>query len=125
MPVIKSAKKQMRQSLKRRERNYPVRSELKTLVKKELGLIKDGKLEEALKFLPSVYSMIDTACKKNIIHSSNAARKKSRVARALNALQSGGKKVAEKVAGQPVKDAAVPVAAAEPAAAKPEEKAEK
>ena len=85
----------MKQNLKRRARNFPVRSELKTLVKKELTLIKDGKLDEAVKFMPKVFSIIDTACKKNIIHPNNAARKKSRVARALNELQGkGGAKVA-------------------------------
>ena len=90
MPVIKSAKKQMRQSLKKKARNYPVRSELKTMVKKGLTLIKDGKKDEAAKFLSVVYSIIDTACKKNIIHPNNAARKKSRLARALNVLQGHG-----------------------------------
>lgn len=80
----------MRQNIKRRARNFPVRSELKSLMKKELDYIKDGKAEEAVKFLPSVYSVIDMACKKNILHPNNAARKKSRLARALNELQGGG-----------------------------------
>ena len=80
----------MRQNIKRRARNFPVRSELKSLMKKELDYIKDGKTEEAVKFLPSVYSIIDMACKNNILHPNNAARKKSRIARALNELQSGG-----------------------------------
>lgn len=92
MPVIKSAKKQMRQALKRRARNFPVRSELRTMFKKELVLIKDGKVEEAVKLLPLVYSIIDTACKKNILHANNAARKKSRLAVAINTLQGKGEK---------------------------------
>ena len=84
----------MRQNIRRRARNYPIRSELKSLFKKELKYIDDGNLEEAAKFLPQVYSIIDTACKKNIIQSNNAARKKSRLARALNELQAkGGKPV--------------------------------
>lgn len=87
----------MRQNVKRRARNYPVRSELKTLFKKGLLLIKEGKTDEAVKFLPKVYSIIDMACKKNILHPNNAARKKSRLARALNELQGGkgGGKAAE------------------------------
>ena len=92
MPVIKSAKKQMRQNIKRRARNFPVRSELKTLMKKGLKYISDGKLKEAQEFLPKVFSIIDTACKKGLIHPNNADRKKSRVARALNALEKGGVK---------------------------------
>lgn len=90
MPIIKSAKKRMKQNIKRRARNFPVRSELKTLLKKELGFIKDGKIEDAQKLLPAVYSIIDMACKKQILHPNNAARKKSRLARALNELQGGG-----------------------------------
>jgi len=92
MPIIKSAKKRMRQNIKRRARNFPVRSKLKTLFKKELLLIKEGNVAEAEKTLPMVYSMIDTACKKQIIHPNNAARKKSRLALALNNLKSKGSK---------------------------------
>lgn len=92
MPVIKSAKKAMRQAAVRRARNFPVRSELKTLIKKELLLVKEGKVEEAKKLLPEVYSIIDTACKKNIIHKNNASRKKARLAKALAAIDKGGAK---------------------------------
>lgn len=93
MPVLKASKKSMRQDVKRKARNYPLRNEVKTLVKKELKLIEEGKLDEAKKLLPYVYKVIDTACKKYIIHRNNAARKKSRIARALNAYEIGGKKV--------------------------------
>jgi small subunit ribosomal protein S20 len=93
MPIIKSAKKRMRQNVKRKARNFPVRSELKTLVKKQLKFISDGKVEEAVKLMPAVYSIIDKACKKKIIHPNNAARKKSRLATALNGMQ---EKVSEK-----------------------------
>lgn len=96
MPIIKSAKKQMRQALKRRARNAPWRNELKTVFKKQLNFIKEGKAEEAVKFMPTVVSVIDMSLKKNLLHKNNAARKKSRMALALNKLQKGGKKV-EKV----------------------------
>lgn len=103
MPVIESAKKQLRQNIKRRARNFPVRSELKSLFKKGLEYIKDGNLEEAVKFLPKVYSIVDMACKKNIIHPNNAARKKSRLARALNELQAKGGKERKAEVKEPVK----------------------
>ena len=113
----------MRQNVKRRARNFPVRSELKSLIKKELEYIKDGKVEEAVKFLPGVYSVIDMACKKNILHPNNAARKKSRLARALNELQGkGGAKAvvseasavkAEKKVEEKVEEKAATEAAAE------------
>lgn len=81
MPIIKSAKKRMKQAEVRRQRNYPVRSAMKTHVKKVLLLAKEGKRDEAEKLLPETYKIIDTAAKKNIIHKNNAARKKSRLAR--------------------------------------------
>lgn len=93
MPVIKSAKKRMHQNAKRKARNFPVRSEMKTVMKIALTLIKDGKLEEAVKYMPRAYSVIDTAAKKKILKPNTAARKKSRIARALNLLQEKGGKV--------------------------------
>lgn len=100
MPILKSAKKRVRQNAKRRARNFPVRSELKSLVKKELTLIRDGNVEEAIKLMPSVYSIIDMAVKKNILPKNTAARKKSRIARGLNDLS--GKGAAEAPAAEKV-----------------------
>lgn len=88
MPVIKSAKKRMKQSAVRQARNKSTKSMLKTYVKKVLVLVKEGKKDEIVKILPKAYSVIDTAAKKNIIHSKNADRKKSRLARALAGLES-------------------------------------
>ncbi len=87
MPVIKSAKKRMRQNAKRRAINFPVRSELKTMTKKALEFMKDGKMEEAVAVMPKVFSIIDKAVKKNILHENNASRKKSRLSKELNKLQ--------------------------------------
>ena len=104
----------MKQNNRARARRFPVRNTMKTLFKNELALIKDGNLEDALKYLPKVYSIIDTACKKKIIHPNNAARKKSRLARAINELQSKGAKAPKKAE----------VKKAEKAPAAKEEKAE-
>lgn len=73
----------MRQSVKHKLRNVPVRSKVKTLIKKELDYIRGGKIAEAQKFLSKVYSAIDTAAKKHVLEKNNASRKKSRLARAL------------------------------------------
>lgn len=89
MPIIKSAKKRMRQNIKRRARNFPIRSELKTTYKKALELINDGKIEEAQKFMSFAYSIIDTAVKKKVLHKNTAARRKSNIAKALNDAQGG------------------------------------
>jgi small subunit ribosomal protein S20 len=86
----------MRQDIKRRARNHPLKSAVKTLLRNELKLIKEGKLEEVKKSLPHVYSVIDTACKKHLLHKNTAARKKSRLALAFAALEKG---VVKAVAG--------------------------
>lgn len=83
MPIIKSAKKRVKQAEKGRQRNYPVRTLMKTYIKKVLHAVKEGNKEEAEKLLKQAYKVIDTAAKKNIIHDKNAARKKSRLARNL------------------------------------------
>ncbi len=82
MPVTKSAKKKARQAAAHFERNKGIRTQLKTYVKKILVLSKTN-ASEAQKLLPTAYSVIDTASKKNIIHANNAARKKSLLARAV------------------------------------------
>ena len=83
MPILKSAKKRVKLAKKRQERNYPVRTLMKTYIKKVLVAVKDGDKEKAEKLLREAYKIIDTAAKKNIIHDKNAARKKSRLARNL------------------------------------------
>tara|TARA_Y100000310_G_C20413081_1_gene682996 strand:- start:107 stop:289 length:183 start_codon:yes stop_codon:yes gene_type:complete len=54
---------------------------MKSMMRKVVDLTKEGKTKEAQEILPTVYKAIDTAAKKNIIHSNNAARKKARMAR--------------------------------------------
>lgn len=89
MPIIKSAKKRVKQAEKRRERNYELRSKVKTHYKKVLVLAKEGKKAEAEKMMQLAYKLIDTADKKNILHKNNAARKKSRMAIAVAKSEEG------------------------------------
>jgi small subunit ribosomal protein S20 len=98
MPIIKSAKKRVKQAEKRRKRNYPIRSTMKTHIKKVLEAAKAGKKEEAEKLIKTAYKIIDTAAKKHIIHKNNAARKKSRLARALAKINTTESSQVEKVA---------------------------
>jgi|WetSurMetagenome_2_1015567.scaffolds.fasta_scaffold618219_1 small subunit ribosomal protein S20 len=80
MPVIKSAKKKARQAKRHEERNKGLRTRVKSTLKKVMVLSKTD-VEAAKKFLPEAYSVIDTACKKHLLHRNNAARKKSLMAR--------------------------------------------
>lgn len=86
MPIIKSAKKKARQALTHYDRNQATRTKVKTYMKKVLMLSKT-KPEEAKKLLSEAYSVLDTACKKHILHPNNAARKKSRLARSVAAVK--------------------------------------
>ena len=104
MPITSSAKKAMRQTKARTQRRKPYKSRLKSELKKFAILAKTDK-EKAGKMLPSAYSVIDIACKKNIIHKNNADRKKSGLARmltreiapvAVKTAKASGKKVSAK-----------------------------
>ena len=87
MPIIKSAKKKARQALTHYDRNQATRTKVKTYMKKVLTLTKAVKPEDAQKLLKEAYSVIDTACKKHILHPNNAARKKSRLAGTVAAIK--------------------------------------
>ncbi|MBN2306709.1 30S ribosomal protein S20 [Candidatus Peregrinibacteria bacterium] len=104
MPIIKSAIKRMKQNAASRDRNRHYRSHMKSVIKLLLTYVQQGEIEKAKKILPDVISAIDIAAKKRIIHENNAARKKSRIQRAINA---GPSKKEEK----PVKEKAVKKAA--------------
>lgn len=91
MPITKSAKKAMRQSLVRAERNKGTRTRVKTFTKKVMELSKT-KPEEAEKLLPTAYKHIDTAAKKNQLHKKTAARRKSLLARTVATAKTAKKK---------------------------------
>jgi small subunit ribosomal protein S20 len=85
MPLIESAIKRMRQSRVRQDRRAPVKTHMKTMLRKVRDLSTAKKFDEAQKLLPGVYKAIDMAAKKHLIHPRNAARKKSLVARMVAA----------------------------------------
>jgi len=83
---IKSAIKRIRQSEKRRVRNRAVRSRMRTYVKQANTAIVRGE-EDAVEAVRAAISELDRAAKKGIIHSNNAARRKSRLMKKLNAAE--------------------------------------
>ena len=82
-----SAKKRVRQNEKQRLYNRSLKSELKGEIKDFLQMIHDRKLEEAKTELPKAFRMIDQDVAKGVIHRNTAARRKSRLARALTTLE--------------------------------------
>ena len=91
MPIKHAALKQIRKDRVRQQRNHGVRSELKTLNKKLLGLLEGRKLEEAATLLPIVAKRYDHAASRGIIHRNTAARHKSRLMRRLRANAGGSR----------------------------------
>ena len=83
-----SAKKRIRQNEKRRSRNRARKDLLKVEVKAFNSLLSGGKLgTEADQQLSKVVSRLDKTAAKHTIHKNTAARKRSRLARKLNALR--------------------------------------
>lgn len=83
MPTIKSAKKRLRQSEKRREHNKAVRSRIRSAIR---DLMQMESREEAEEALSEVYALLDRGAAKNVMHPNKAARKKSQLARHVESL---------------------------------------
>jgi len=106
MPITKSAKKALRQSLRRRARNLQKMRKLKNLLKEVKNLVSQKKvkedkssfppslsrgerkkIEEARKLLPRVYKLLDKAAKTGLIKKNTASRKKSRITKLISKSQ--------------------------------------
>lgn len=118
MPIIKSAIKRMKQTIKRRERNIGIKRDIKSAVKTFLA-------EPTSAALSAAHSEIDTAVKKNLIKKNTAARRKAQLAKVAKdagvSLSASKKKTASKPAAKAStasKPAATKKPAAKPAAAK-------
>lgn len=87
MPNTPSARAELRKSLKRRERNRGRRSAMRTWIKRTLQAVEEKNLPEAEKNLQFASKLIDKNVKWNQLHANNGARKKSRLARAVQGLR--------------------------------------
>ena len=115
MPIIKSAIKRAKQTLKRRERNISIKKDIKTAVKAFSA-------EPSAKTLAAAQSEIDTAVKKGLIKKNTAARRKSalsKIAKKAGVTLEATKKPAAKPAATK-KTAAKKAPAKKPAAKKSE-----
>ena len=86
VPNIKSAKKRVLVTEKKTLENKAVKSALKTTIKKFLAAVNAGDKALAEKLYPETVSAIDSAVSKGILHKNNAANKKAKLAKKLNAL---------------------------------------
>jgi len=83
MAILKSAKKALRQSVKRKVRNLIYKNKIKNLFKEAKVLVSQKKINEARALLPQVYKALDKAAKVGVIKKNNASRRKSRFAKLI------------------------------------------
>ena len=83
MPIIKSAKKALRQNIKHRKINLKRKAELKTVIKQYKKLIVAKEKDKAKEYLSQVYKKLDKAAKVELIKKNRASRLKSRLSKLL------------------------------------------
>ncbi len=86
-----AAEKAMRQSARHRTRNRLVRVTARTQVKDAGKLIAAGNVEESKKAVKEAIRALDKAAGKGVIKKNNAARRKARLMKKLNALETAKK----------------------------------
>lgn len=84
MANIKSAKKRILVNEKKAARNKTIKSKVKTMIKKVDAAVAAGNKELAKSSLVEASSEIDKACSKGVFHKNTAARRVSRLAKAVN-----------------------------------------
>jgi small subunit ribosomal protein S20 len=84
MPHTRSTKKSLRKNTKRRLHNRAAKKEIKTQIKKVLAATA-GPLDQLQSEFNLAAKRLDKAAAKGIVHRNLAARKKSQLARLLNA----------------------------------------
>ena len=86
MANIKSAKKRILVNRSKALRNQMAKSQLKTFMKKFNAAVAANDKAAATELYPVVMKKIDQAVAHGILHKNNAARKKSRFTKQLNAM---------------------------------------
>ncbi len=85
MANIASAKKRIRSSARRQERNRVFRSSARSYIKQTRELIESGELDAAQEMSLKAIKTLDKAARKGIVHPRNASRRKGRLMKALAA----------------------------------------
>jgi small subunit ribosomal protein S20 len=94
MANIKSQIKRNRQNERRRVRNKGVRTALKTSAKKVATAMTDGDAETVATRSREAARALDKAASSGVLHKRAAARRKSRLARAVNRAGAAGERSA-------------------------------
>ena len=101
MPIIKSAKKRMKQAAKSRARNLSTKRAFRAEIKQLTAYIdaKDGK--KAAEALKKVQSELDKAVKKNVLKKNTAARKVAQLSAKVKAIGAKPAPTAKKAPAKP------------------------
>ena len=84
MANIKSAKKRILVNRTKADRNKAIKSGVKTAMKKVFAAIESGNKDAAKAELAAATKAIEMATSKGVYHKNNAARKVSRISKAVN-----------------------------------------
>ena len=87
MAHSKQAKKRVRQNEKQNLHNRKAVGHLRASTKKLLEAVKAGDKTEAQRLLPLAAKHIDKAAQTHVIHDNAAARKKSKIMRAVHGMK--------------------------------------
>ena len=87
MPNIKSAIKRVSIIEKKTAKNNMIKSEYKTAIKNFETAVAEGDVKKAETLFSEATKKIDQACTKGVIVKNTAARKKSNLAKKLNAIK--------------------------------------
>lgn len=86
MPITKSARKSLRQTLKRQKQNIHYKKKIREVRKEIMRLAENNKFEEAKALLSQYQKAVDKATKTNVLKKNTASRKKARLSARLNQL---------------------------------------
>lgn len=87
MPNIKSSVRSVKTDAERRAANGPVKAEIRSTARKVEAFAAAGSKDEAHAALKTAASLLDKAARKGTVNKFAAARKKSRLAKKVNAVK--------------------------------------
>lgn len=90
MANTESAKKRVRQNVKRRALNRWRMRSMRTAIKSFDKALADGQLDAAADAFKTASAVVDKTAQKGVIHRNQAARRKSRMSARLKKAKAGG-----------------------------------
>lgn len=85
MPIKQAAKKYMRVTARKTEKNTKIKGQFRSAIKKTLEALKADKVDEAKEWFKKAQKAIDKAAQKKVLKKNTAARQKSRLNKKIKA----------------------------------------